>query len=88
MRDEWDWNIGLGCTTCGASLWEDDRAFSYAARAYLCQDCAAQRGGIFDAALETWTTPPDVRDIAPHESSQERLTSSHPVAGITSTECP
>ena len=71
MRHEnWDWDIGLGCTECGASLWEDDdRAFSFAPRAYLCEECATQRGGVYDSEQETWTTPPDVSDIGRHESS-------------------
>lgn len=60
---QWDWDIGLGCSECGASLWEDNRTFSFAPRAYLCQDCATLRGGVYDARSNAWSTPPDVRDI-------------------------
>jgi hypothetical protein len=69
----WDWNIGLGCSECDASLWEDDdRAFSYAPRAYLCYECATRRGGVYDASADTWTTPPDVRSLGRRRSHARR----------------
>jgi hypothetical protein len=59
----WDWDIGVCCTACGHSLWEDlDLAFCFAAGSYLCACCAKERGGVYDPLSETWTVPPDVRD--------------------------
>ncbi len=61
MTPQWDWNIGLRCTDCGQSLWEDsERAFSFAPHEYLCCDCATQRGGIYDPAHQVWTVPPSL----------------------------
>ena len=69
----WDWNVGLDCDECECSLWEDaDRAFSYAPGAYLCHDCASERGGAYDQALEAWTTAPDVCDLETDASPTQR----------------
>ncbi len=74
----WDWDIGIGCAECGASLWEDmGRAFSFAPHRYLCFECATRRGGLYDPGLENWMMPPDVRGL-PFRDCAERLA---PLAG-------
>jgi hypothetical protein len=66
----WNWDLGVECSECGVSLWEDDaRAFSHAPGEFLCWDCAVAHGGVYDAQGQTWTTPPDVDDVARGESA-------------------
>jgi hypothetical protein len=67
----WNWDLGVVCSECGGSLWEDDeRAFCFAPGEFLCWDCAIAHGGVYDPQRQTWTTPPDLRAVRLGESAQ------------------
>jgi hypothetical protein len=52
------------CCACGASLWPDvDRGFACSPDAYLCFQCAEERGGVYDAQEDRWVVPPDVSGL-------------------------
>lgn len=63
------------CSLCGARVAAGiDCGFAFGAENVLCFECAAARGGRFDAARDVWDPPPDLtglRDEAygasPHE---------------------
>ncbi|MGM0576711.1 MAG: hypothetical protein ACQEXJ_13360 [Myxococcota bacterium] len=64
MHREEELNL-IECAACGTELEPGaDRAFEFGTDIALCFDCGVARGGEYDAELETWTTEPDVSDLA------------------------
>ncbi len=52
------------CWACGASIApEIDRAFAISDDAFLCFECALERGGKFNDEEDRWTLPPNVADL-------------------------
>jgi hypothetical protein len=52
------------CAVCHAEIEPGtDRAFFFTPERLLCFRCASERGGVYDADEETWTTPADTSDL-------------------------
>lgn len=67
------------CALCGATITADAESFGFGAGNQLCFECAAARGGRYDAERDRWEKPPDVRGIsdeaygaAPHDARRRR----------------
>lgn len=59
-----DWDDATSCVECGAVLWPDvDRPFASSPETFLCYSCAERRGGVYDAAYDRWSVPPDVSGL-------------------------
>jgi hypothetical protein len=52
------------CVDCRAEILPGhDPSFSFGVRGTLCSECAARRGGIYDATHDHWTEEPDISDL-------------------------
>jgi len=68
------------CGACGARLAGGaDRAYRFGTENALCWECAAARGGRYDAERDAWDPPPDLADLpdeaygaSPHEVRGKR----------------
>jgi hypothetical protein len=52
------------CIDCGETIQgAADQSFVSGPETYLCFECAERRGGVYDAAEDRWTIPPDVSGL-------------------------
>jgi hypothetical protein len=68
------------CSVCGAIVGSgSDRGFRFGTGNALCWDCAASRGGRYDAGRDAWDPAPDLTGVpdeaygaSPHEIRKKR----------------
>lgn len=52
------------CADCGATMRaEAQEGFTFGTRGVLCLECAARRGGSYDAQQDRWTVAPDLEGL-------------------------
>lgn len=52
------------CLGCGADIYgDDDRSFAFGPDAYLCFQCAVDRGGVYDEEEDRWLAEPNVESL-------------------------
>lgn len=52
------------CADCGATIRaEVQEGFSFGTRGVLCFECAARRGGSYDAQQDRWTVDPNLEGL-------------------------
>lgn len=54
-----EWEEGTECAECGEPVAQaTDEGFPFGEQSVLCFECAARRGGVYDAEMDEWVTAP------------------------------